>query len=223
MARAALERASALNPALNAFLQLLPDQALAAARAQDARLARGESPEPLAGIPVALKDNMCLGHEPELGSYGGRTTCASRRGAPDALPVVQVGKYVRFRPADLLEYVDRRSRTAADDLVFPNRKASRSMNRSCSRACFQTPASRVSDKRLEPEADGIGVRVRARRGYGPSKKALIDMKRLFCPFDGAIPRNTSTILNISGTCRCILPQGVTWWINDRRSLTIPTD
>jgi excisionase family DNA binding protein len=34
----------------------------------------------------------------------------TRRGAPDALPVVKVGKYVRFRPADLLEYIDRRSR-----------------------------------------------------------------------------------------------------------------
>ena len=43
LACAAPERASALNPALNAFLQLLPDQVLAAARAQDARLARGES------------------------------------------------------------------------------------------------------------------------------------------------------------------------------------
>ena len=33
----------------------------------------------------------------------------TRRGAPDALPVVKVGKYVRFRPADLLDYIDRRS------------------------------------------------------------------------------------------------------------------
>ncbi len=57
------------TPPLNAFRQLLPDQAPAAVRAQDARLARGESPGPLAGIPVALKDNMCLGHEPELGYF----------------------------------------------------------------------------------------------------------------------------------------------------------
>ena len=34
----------------------------------------------------------------------------TRRGAPDALPVVKVGKYVRFRPADLLDYIDRKSR-----------------------------------------------------------------------------------------------------------------
>jgi excisionase family DNA binding protein len=35
----------------------------------------------------------------------------TRRGAHDALPVVKVGKYVRFRPSDLLEYVDRLHRT----------------------------------------------------------------------------------------------------------------
>jgi excisionase family DNA binding protein len=34
----------------------------------------------------------------------------TRRGVPDALPVVKVGKYVRFRPADLLEYIDQKSR-----------------------------------------------------------------------------------------------------------------
>jgi hypothetical protein len=34
----------------------------------------------------------------------------TRRGAPDALPVVKVGKYVRFRPADLWDYIDRKSR-----------------------------------------------------------------------------------------------------------------
>lgn len=34
----------------------------------------------------------------------------TRRGAPDALPVVKVGKYLRFRPSDLLDYIDRKSR-----------------------------------------------------------------------------------------------------------------
>lgn len=33
----------------------------------------------------------------------------SRRG-PDALPVVKVGKYVRFRAADLWNYIDEKSR-----------------------------------------------------------------------------------------------------------------
>jgi aspartyl-tRNA(Asn)/glutamyl-tRNA(Gln) amidotransferase subunit A len=81
LTRASLDLAASLNPKLNAFLQLLPDHALAAARSLDARLARGESPGPLAGIPIALKDNLCLGPETDRGwetPYGGRTTCAAR-------------------------------------------------------------------------------------------------------------------------------------------------
>jgi aspartyl-tRNA(Asn)/glutamyl-tRNA(Gln) amidotransferase subunit A len=58
-----------LNPALNAYITLTPDSALARADAADAALARGE-PGPLCGIPVAVKDLFC--------TKGVRTTAASR-------------------------------------------------------------------------------------------------------------------------------------------------
>jgi aspartyl-tRNA(Asn)/glutamyl-tRNA(Gln) amidotransferase subunit A len=80
IAREALTRAEQAKP-LNAFLQLFPDKALAAAREVDARVAAGED-LPLAGVPVAIKDNICLGPDgAKVGDgrgYGGRTTCASR-------------------------------------------------------------------------------------------------------------------------------------------------
>ncbi|MEO8164672.1 MAG: amidase family protein, partial [Betaproteobacteria bacterium] len=45
-----------VNPAVNAIVTFLPEQAREAAKRLDAALARGEDPGPLAGLPVAHKD-----------------------------------------------------------------------------------------------------------------------------------------------------------------------
>jgi len=68
--RAALSRIDAVNPSLNAFNLVDHDRALAAAAALDRRRAAGEPLGPLAGVPVALKDNLCVRHM--------RTTASSR-------------------------------------------------------------------------------------------------------------------------------------------------
>ncbi len=67
---AALEVIAEANPRLNAFTQVFREQALARAEVIDARVARGEPLGPLAGVPVAVKDNIC--------TLDGLTTCASR-------------------------------------------------------------------------------------------------------------------------------------------------
>ena len=51
-----LARIEAVNPTVNAIVTLLPEAALEGARAADAALARGESPGPLHGLPIACKD-----------------------------------------------------------------------------------------------------------------------------------------------------------------------
>jgi amidase len=51
-----LARIEMINPAVNAIVTLAPEQALAAARAADERLARGEPVGPLHGLPIAHKD-----------------------------------------------------------------------------------------------------------------------------------------------------------------------
>lgn len=56
--RATLARIDRLNPGLNAIVQRRDDAALAEAVAIDARLARGEDPGPLAGVPVTVKVNV---------------------------------------------------------------------------------------------------------------------------------------------------------------------
>lgn len=68
--RASLDRIEATDKSLHAYLQTFPERAIDAARETDRRIAAGEHVGPLAGVPVALKDNICLSH--------GRTTCASR-------------------------------------------------------------------------------------------------------------------------------------------------
>ena len=51
-----LERIARLNGTLNAFCEVRPAAALAAAAAIDARVAAGEDPGPLAGVPIGVKD-----------------------------------------------------------------------------------------------------------------------------------------------------------------------
>ena len=70
IAREYLERLAQLEPQLKSFITVTEELALQQARAVDARIRAGEEIGPLAGIPLAVKDNLC--------TQGIRTTCASR-------------------------------------------------------------------------------------------------------------------------------------------------
>jgi aspartyl-tRNA(Asn)/glutamyl-tRNA(Gln) amidotransferase subunit A len=77
LTEACLARIGQLDPGLRAFLTLCPDLARAAARDADTRIAawrrdggQQDVLDPLAGIPLALKDVLCL--------QGTRTTAGSR-------------------------------------------------------------------------------------------------------------------------------------------------
>lgn len=70
LTEAALARLDATEPSIGAFLTRTPERALATAREVDEARARGEDLPALAGVPVAVKDNICV--------QGVRCTCASR-------------------------------------------------------------------------------------------------------------------------------------------------
>ncbi len=53
-----LQRLQQVNPKINAVVQEMPEQALAAARALDDRIAAGEAVGALAGVPVTIKVNI---------------------------------------------------------------------------------------------------------------------------------------------------------------------
>ena len=70
LALSAVEHAERENPKTNAFLTFSPERALAAANRVDARIAKGEFPGELAGVPLGVKDVIV--------TKGLRTTCGSR-------------------------------------------------------------------------------------------------------------------------------------------------
>lgn len=55
---AALDRLQAVNPAINAVVDEMPEQALAMADLIDQKVARGDDPGTLAGVPVTIKVNI---------------------------------------------------------------------------------------------------------------------------------------------------------------------
>lgn len=66
----ALDRIQAVEPTIHSFLHVTSDYALEMAQQVDGKIAAGEEIGLLAGIPIAIKDNMC--------TKGIPTTCASR-------------------------------------------------------------------------------------------------------------------------------------------------
>jgi len=69
LTQAALARTAETDEKVGAYITVAGQQAIEAAKTIDNKRAAGEALSPLAGIPVAIKDNIC--------TEGLLTTCAS--------------------------------------------------------------------------------------------------------------------------------------------------
>lgn len=70
IAQSIFQRIHQIEPKVHAYITLAEEQAYQSAREVDELMAKGEKLSPLAGIPVAIKDN--------ISTKGLRTTCASK-------------------------------------------------------------------------------------------------------------------------------------------------
>ncbi len=91
-ARAALDRAEAVQPRFNAFVRIERDAAMAQARASEARWRRGEPLSPVDGVPATVKDVVWVEGWPAR--YGSLST-------PDVPATADAPAVARMRAAGL--------------------------------------------------------------------------------------------------------------------------
>lgn len=101
-----LERIAAVEPEINATVQILAEQALKDAGAADAALARGEAAGPLHGVPFSIKDSIEV-----AGTVCSAGTLGRRNAAPSAEDATLVA---RLRSAGGIPI----ARTNLPDLLF---------------------------------------------------------------------------------------------------------
>jgi aspartyl-tRNA(Asn)/glutamyl-tRNA(Gln) amidotransferase subunit A len=89
-ARSFIERIEELDGSIGSFITVEKDRALDTARDIDKKLRQGCELSPLAGIPIALKDNICTENI--------RTTCASKT-LEDFVPSYSADVYERLEKA----------------------------------------------------------------------------------------------------------------------------
>ncbi|MEM9598427.1 MAG: amidase, partial [Acidobacteriota bacterium] len=127
-----LVRVAEVEPGLGAFLEVLTDDARTQAAELDRRLAAGAAPGPLAGVPLAVKDNLAVA--------GHRLTCGSRI----------LGDFVSPRDAAAVS----RLRAAGAVVIGKTNLDEFAMGSSCERSAFHPTRNPWSPDRVPGGSSG---------------------------------------------------------------------
>ena len=177
VSRSTWPRSTPREAEIHACNVVLRDEALAAADAVDAAVGRGEDPGPLAGVPVALKDNLC--------TRGIPTTCSSKIldgwRPPYTATVVQHARRRRRRsrsprPTSTSSRWARRPRTRrsaspATRTTSPGRRRVERWIGGRGRRRVRAARARLRHRRLDPPARGA-VRRGGREAHVRAREPL---------------------------------------------------
>jgi Asp-tRNA(Asn)/Glu-tRNA(Gln) amidotransferase A subunit family amidase len=195
--QACLSRIAAVNPAVNAVVTLDAEGALAAARAAEAAILRGDKIGPLHGLPVLIKDTQ--------DTAGMRTTYGSPLHA-DYVPAADAGSVARLRAAGAIIFGKTNTpewaagantrnpvHGATGNPFDPSRSAAGSSGGSAvALACGMAPLASGSDtggSLRNPAAYAGVVGFRPSCGLVPSERRLFGWSGL--PTDGPMARTVT--------------------------------
>src|SRR5260370_24749147 len=94
-----LARIDAVNPALNAVVKILAEEARAAAAVADRRLAAGEAVGPLHGVPFTVKENIDMAGLPTTWGVPALAKAGVPAGAP-GVARVRARRAIPVRPTN---------------------------------------------------------------------------------------------------------------------------
>src|SRR5262247_42328 len=196
-----LARIDAVNPALNAVVRVLADEARAAAALADKRLADGETVGPLHGVPFTVKENIDMAGLPT--TWG--VPALAQAVAPADAPVVERMRAVGAIPIARTNLPDMALRVHTDSSLHgltrnpwhPGRTAGGSSGGEAAAlasgiASIRPSAGRVPDAGYVPAEDRL-LAVQLMNVQGPMARRVADVRLGLRVLMGAHPRDPWSI------------------------------
>ena len=202
-----LARIEAVNPALNAVVRILADEARAAAALADNRLAAGEKVGPLHGVPFTVKENIDMAGLPTTWGVPALAQAVVPADAPvvermraaGAIPIARTNlpdMALRLHTNSSLDGLTRNpwhpGRTAGGSSGGEAAALLRNPANACGIASIRPSAGRVPDAGYVPAEDRL-LAVQLMNVQGPMARRVADVRLGLRVLMGAHPRDPWSI------------------------------